>query len=45
MMLPPPCFTIGLVPDFLQVWRLAFRPKSSILVSSDQSFISWSESL
>ena len=35
MMLPQPCFTVGMVPDFLQTWRLAFRPKSSILVSSD----------
>jgi hypothetical protein len=26
MMLP--CFTIGMVPGFLQMWCLAFRPKS-----------------
>ena len=42
-MLPPPCFTIGMVPGCLQMWCLAFRPKNSILVSSDQR-ISWSES-
>ena len=30
MMLPPPCFTVGMVSGFLQTWRLAFRPKSSI---------------
>ena len=35
MMLPPPCFTVGMVPGSFQTWRLAFRPKSSILVSSD----------
>ena len=39
MMLPPPSFTIGMVPGFLQAWRLAFRPKSSILVSSDQRIL------
>jgi hypothetical protein len=27
------------VPGFLQTWRLAFRPKSSILVSSDQRIL------
>jgi hypothetical protein len=27
------------VPGFLQMWRLAFRPKSSILVSSDQRIL------
>jgi hypothetical protein len=27
------------VPDFLQAWHLAFRPKSSILVSSDQRIL------
>jgi hypothetical protein len=44
MMLPPPCFTVGMVlarwwavPGFLQTWHLAFRPKSLILVSSDQN--------
>ena len=31
MMLPPPCITVGMAPCFLQMWRLAFRPKSSIL--------------
>ena len=31
----PPCFTVGMVPGFLQLWGLAFKPKSSILVSSD----------
>ena len=36
MMLPPPCFAVGMVPGFLQTWRLAFRPNSSILVSSDR---------
>jgi hypothetical protein len=39
MMLPPPCFTIGMVPGFLQTWCLAFKPKSSILVSSDQRIL------
>ena len=38
-MLPPPCFTVGMVPGFLQTWRLAFRPKSSILVSSNQRIL------
>ena len=38
-MLSPPCFTIGMVPCFLQTWRLAFRPKSSILVSPDQRIL------
>ena len=38
-MLPPPCFTVGMLPGFLQMWRLAFRPKSSILVSSDQRIL------
>ena len=27
-MLPPPCFIVGMVPGFLQMWCLAFRPKS-----------------
>ncbi len=43
MMLPPPCFTVGTVldrwwavPGFLHTYRLELRPKSSILVSSDQ---------
>ena len=39
MMLPPPCFIIGMVPSFLQMWCLAFRPKSSILVSADQRIL------
>ena len=39
MMLPPPCFTVGMVPGFLQTCRLAFRPQSSILVSSDQRIL------
>ena len=46
MMLPPPCFTVGMVlpwwwamPGFLQTWRLAFTPKSSIFVSSDQRIL------
>ena len=33
MMLPPPCFTVEMVPGILQMCFLAFRPKSSILVS------------
>ena len=36
LMLPTPCITVGMVTGFLQTWRLAFRPKSSILVASDQ---------
>ncbi len=43
MMLPPPCFTVGTVldrwwavPGFLHTYRLELRPKSYILVSSDQ---------
>ena len=39
MMLPPPCFTIWMVPGFLQKWCLAFRSKSSFLVSSDQRIL------
>jgi hypothetical protein len=39
MMLPPPCFTVGVVPGFFQMWLLAFRPKSFILVSSDQRIL------
>ena len=39
MMLPPPCFTVGMVPGFLQTWHLAFRPKSYILVSSGQRML------
>ena len=46
MMLPPPCFTVGMVlawwwavPGFLQTWRLAFTPKSSLFVSSDQRIL------
>ncbi|MEQ2280037.1 hypothetical protein AMECASPLE_015488 [Ameca splendens] len=42
MMFPPPCFTVGTVFlglfssfFFLQTWRVEFRPKSSIFVSSD----------
>ena len=38
-MLPPPCFTVGMVPGFLQTWRSAFRPNSSILLSSDQRIL------
>ena len=38
-MLPTPCFTVGMVSGFLQIWLLAFRPKSSILVSSDQRIL------
>ena len=46
MMLPPPCFTVGMVlawwwaaPGFLQIWRRASMPKSSIFVSSDQRIL------
>ena len=46
MMLPPPCFTVGMVlawwwaaPGFLQTWCLAFTPKSSIFVSPDQRIL------
>ncbi len=46
MMLPPPCFTVGTVldrwwavPGFLYTYRLELRPKSSILVSSDQRIL------
>ena len=38
-MLPPPFFTVEMVLGFLQTWRLAFRPNSSILVSSDQRIL------
>ncbi len=43
---PPPCFTVGTVldrwwavPGFLHTYRLELRPKSSILVSSDQRIL------
>ncbi len=46
MMLPPPCFTVGTVlerwwavPGFLHTYHLELRPKSSILVSSDQRIL------
>jgi hypothetical protein len=46
MMLPPSCFTVGMVlarwwvvPGFLQMWHLTFRPKSSIFLSSDQRIL------
>ena len=39
MMLPPACFTVEMVPAVLQTWHLAFRPKSSILVSSEQRIL------
>ncbi len=46
MMLPPPCFTFGTildrwwaVPGFLHTYRLELRPKSYILVSSDQRIL------
>uniref|UniRef100_A0A8K9WQG8 Replication protein A subunit n=1 Tax=Oncorhynchus mykiss TaxID=8022 RepID=A0A8K9WQG8_ONCMY len=29
MMLPPPCFTVGMVPGFIQTSCLAFTPKSA----------------
>ena len=35
----PPCFTVGMVPGFLQTWCMAFRSKSSNLVSSDQRIL------
>ncbi len=42
----PPCFTVGTVldrwwalPGFLHTYRLELRPKSSILVSSDQRIL------
>ena len=38
-MLPPPCFTVQIVPAFLEPWCLAFRPNSSILVSSEQRIL------
>ena len=40
MMLPPPCFTIGMVPGFLHMWRLVFRPKRSI-PSTSWLFLLW----
>ena len=39
MMLPPPCFTVGMAAGFLQTWCLAFRLNSYILVSSDQRIL------
>ena len=39
MMLPPTCFTVGMVPGFLQTWLLAFRQKSWILVPSHQRIL------
>ena len=30
-MLPPTCFTVQMVPGFLQTWRMLFRPKISVL--------------
>ena len=46
MMLPPPCFTVGMVfcrlqasPVFLQTYRWSLWPNSSIFVSSDQRTI------
>ncbi len=46
MMLPPPCFTVGTVldrwwavPGFLHTYHLELRPKSYILVSSDQRIL------
>ena len=36
MMLPPPCFTVGMVQGFLQTGCLEFKPKSSILVSDQR---------
>ena len=53
MMLPPPCFTVGMVffgwcaiLGLHQTSRFAFRPKSSILVSSDhKTFATWFQNL
>jgi hypothetical protein len=39
MMLPPPLFTVGMAQGFLKTLSLTFRPKSSILVSSDQRIL------
>ena len=46
MMLPPPCFTAGMVlgrwwvlRGFPQTWRLELWPTSSVLVSSDQRIL------
>ena len=46
MMLPPPCFTVGMVldrwwavPGFLQTWLVELRPNGSILVSLDQRIL------
>ena len=51
MMLPPPCFTVGMVltwwwvvPSFLQTWHLAFTPKSSLSHQTREFCFSWSES-
>ena len=47
MMFPPPNFTVGIVflgwcavPFLLQTWCVLWHPKSSILVSSDQTIFS-----
>ena len=40
MMLPPPCFTVGMVPGFLQTWRLEFRPKNQARESCFSSGLS-----
>ena len=47
MMFPPPNFTVGIVlfgwcavPFLLQTWCVVWQPKSSILVSSDQTTFS-----
>ena len=45
MMLPPPSFTVGMVPGFLQTWLLAFRPRvQSWFHQTRESCFSWSES-
>ena len=38
-MLPSPRLTVGMVSGFLQTRRLAFRPNSVILISSDQRIL------
>lgn len=50
IILPPPCFTVGIVSArwwavLVSSQHFAFKPKSSIFVSSDQRvLLSWSES-
>ena len=45
MMLPPPCFTRGLVLGFRPTWLLGFKPKRSTWFhQTRESCFSWSES-